>query len=293
MAAHDPLFAGPYHRLTRPAGGAWWRLAATLVLGAVGSLVVSAAALLIVLAVAHALGFGGFKIDTTQINAGMLLGTNLGLALLIPLALLLTRLLYEVRPRWVASLGPGLRWRWLGRSLLIAGAIWFVLFVIVLASSLTSPHKPIGSAEIGMLVVVLLTQPLQAAGEEFLFRGYVMQSLGATRLPTWICIVVSSALFATAHLQFAPPLFADRFILGLALAWLALRTGGLESGIAIHTVKNMSVLIPAALLNQTSQAVEPTGVTWVPVIIDIVMLAIVLPLLVRAHDRRHRPVRPG
>ena len=67
------------------------------------------------------------------------------------------------------------------------------------------------------------------------------------------------ALFATAHGQFDPPLFADRFVLGVALAWLATRTGGLEASIAIHAVKNISVLIPASLLDEVDSASTRPG----------------------------------
>ena len=74
---------------------------------------------------------------------------------------------------------------------------------------------------VGFIVIALLTTPLQAAGEEYLFRGFLLQSLGATRLSAPVCWVVSGALFATAHGQFDPPLFADRWLIGIVFAWLA------------------------------------------------------------------------
>lgn len=266
----------PFHRLTTPARGRWWRLALALVLGALGLLVTSLVALAVVVLGAEALGFGTTQLSGHRIGVRLLLATNLGLALLIPVAGLLTLLLYRHRQRWVSSVRPGLRWRWLFVAVGAAGAVWAILLLLGLAGALADRSHPIDSRTAGLLAVVVLTTPLQAAGEEYLFRGFVLQSLGAARLPTWLCCLVSAALFATAHLQFSPPLFADRLLLGVVLGWLAIRTGGLETGIAIHTAKNISGLIPAVLLGKVSQAVQPSGgITWIPFVVDAVLLSLV------------------
>ena len=163
----------------------------------------------------------------------------------------------------------------------MALAVWLLLMVLATIGAALDRDAPVDSAVVWFLVVVLLTTPLQAAGEEYLFRGLLLQGLGATRLPTWVCCVVSAALFATAHGQFDPPLFADRFVLGVAFAWLTIRTGGLEAGIAIHTVKNLAGLIPAALLDDVSETLDPPGgVSWLPLIVDVVLLAILVPWVV-------------
>ncbi|MEJ7707444.1 MAG: CPBP family intramembrane glutamic endopeptidase [Nocardioidaceae bacterium] len=112
--------------------------------------------------------------------------------------------------------------------------------------------------------------------------------MGATRLPSLICCAVSGALFAAAHLQFDAPLFADRLLLGAVLGWLALKTGGIEAGIALHAVKNIAVLIPAGLLDDLSSALDPQGVTWLPVIIDAVLLSIAVPWVLALRRRQER-----
>ena len=133
---------------------------------------------------------------------------------------------------------------------------------------------------------------MQAAGEEYLFRGLVLQALGSTRLPTWVCCVVSAALFATAHGQFDPPLFADRFVLGVVFAFLVVKTGGLEASIAVHTVKNIAGLIPAALLDDVSETLDPEGgITWLPVTVDVVLLAILVPWMLRSAGRAYAAER--
>jgi membrane protease YdiL (CAAX protease family) len=279
-----------YHRLVVWRGGAWWRFLVALLFGAIGLVLGPLIPVVGVLLVAHAIGHGfTFSLDD-GLNAAEMLALNLGLALLIPIAALTYWMLYQ-RPRWLGSLKPRLRWRWLGLCTLMALAVWGLLMILATGGAAASRQGPIDSAVIWFLVVVLLTTPLQAAGEEYLFRGLLLQGLGATRLPTWACCVVSGLVFATAHLQFDPPLFADRFLLGVVFAWLAIRSGGLEAGIAIHTVKNLAGLIPAALLDDVSDTLDPSGVNWLPVAVDAVLLAILVPWLARVIRNRSRDGR--
>jgi CAAX protease family protein len=279
-----------YHRLAQRDRGAWWRLIVSIVAAAVGLVTGTVAALLAVIVGAWAVGDTDFSLDLDNgIDAAEMLATNLGLALLIPIAWLLYLAIYGISPRWLSSTRRRLRWRWLLVCVWMALVVWGLFLVIGTASAYVTRDTPVDRQVVAFLVVVVLTTPLQAAGEEYLFRGLLLQSLGATRLPTWVCCVLSGALFATAHLQFDPPLFADRFLLGVVLAWLTIRTGGLEAGIAIHLAKNMSALIPAALLDEVSDALDPTGVTWVPLVVDIVLLAIVVPWMVVAFRRRMQP----
>jgi membrane protease YdiL (CAAX protease family) len=285
-----------YHRQLSWRPGLWWRLFLSVVLGGLGLIVMSILSAVVVVIGASVLGYS-FEFDTSNgIDAGEMLTANLGLALLIPLAAGLVRAVYSLPLRWLWSNRPGLRWSRLGQAVGVSAVVWSPFLVLGSIAAAASRSSPPGRGLIWFLVVVVLTTPLQAAGEECLFRGLLLQALGATRLSTWACCLTSAVLFAVAHLQFAPALFADRLLLGLVLAYLAIRTGGLEAGIAIHAVKNLAVLIPAGLLGSVSDALDPHGVTWLPLIVDIVLLAIavswILALAAR-RDRRHRPDLPG
>jgi len=273
MVTRTPRDLSSYLRIARPDSGAGWRLAVGLLAGTVGFFVVTLAALLAVLMVMR-LGGGDLTVDTHHVTPELLLATNLGLALCIPLAGLLSWSIYGLRPRWLGSVVPGLRPRWLATCAAIAGTVWGVLFLLLLLALTVSDTARFDGQVVGFLVVVVLTTPFQAAGEEYLFRGFLLQSLGATRLAAPLCWVVSGALFATAHGQFAPPLFADRWLIGIVFGWLATSTGGLEASIALHAIKNVSVLIPAAILGELSGAIDPTGVTWLPFALDAGMLAV-------------------
>jgi membrane protease YdiL (CAAX protease family) len=273
MPTHTPRDLRSYLRLARTHTGGWVRLGVAIVAGTVGFFLVTLAALAALVLAERAAG-RHLEVSTDAFTPDLLLGTNLGLALCIPLAAGLSLAVHGLRPGWLTSVAPGLRRGWLGACLTIAGTVWGVLFLLAMVGVAVSDDARVDGEVIGYLVVVLLTTPLQAAGEEYLFRGFLLQSLGATRLGAPVCWVVSGALFATAHGQFAPPLFADRWLIGIVFAWLATSTGGLEASIALHAVKNISVLIPAAVLGELSGAIDPTGVTWLPFALDAVMLAI-------------------
>ena len=246
-------------------------------------------AALLAVALVVRLGGGHLVVDTDQITPELLLATNLGLALCIPLAGV--PVVEHLRAQAALARLRGTR-----PALAVAGDLCrrsparsgeCCSCCAMLAVSRLRRRAASTARSSAYIVVALLTTPLQAAGEEYLFRGFLLQSLGATRLAAPVCWVVSGAIFATAHGQFAPPLFADRWLIGIVFAWLATTTGGLEASIALHAVKNITVLIPAAILGELSGAIDPTGVTWLPFALDAVMLGhrrLVDPVAVPAPD---------
>lgn len=292
MSGPDP----EYHRLMQGTPGAWWRLVVTVVGSAIGLLAGSLLAILLVIVVARLLGYDDFTVDPNDgINAGELFAVNLGLISLIPIAALLARVLYRERPRQLSSVRPGMRWSWLLGCVAIASVVWGLLLLLSIGGILAEGSAKTGAAMVAFILVVVVTTPLQAAGEEYVFRGVLMQAFGAARLPTWVCCLATGLLFATAHLQFAPGLFLDRLLLGVVFAWLVVRTGGLEAPIAIHAVKNVAVLIPAGLLGQADEALDPGAVTWIPFLVDVVLLAIAVPWIVyrwRKRSERERYSTP-
>jgi hypothetical protein len=91
-------------------------------------------------------------------------------------------------------------------------------------------------------VVVLLLVPVQAAAEEYIFRGYLMQSIGRWLRHPAFAILLPVPLFVLGHGydllgQIGVGLFA------VAAGWLTWRTGGLEAAIALHVVNNLSAFL--------------------------------------------------
>lgn len=185
--------------------------------------------------------------------------THLGLAVLIPIALALVLVVHHVHPRWLHSVQPGFRWRYALGALLIAVVVLNAVMFLT-GAGWTWQLRP--QADFGwFLLVIVVTSPLQAAAEEYFFRGYLLQSLQSVlRLP-WAGVVASALVFALFHGTQNLPLFLDRFGFGLLAGFLAVRTGGLEAGIAAHVANNIFAFLWAGLTSTiaTVRAVQVIG----------------------------------
>lgn len=189
---------------------------------------------------------------------------QLGLAVLIPLAVGLTLFLHRVRPGLLSSVLGRLRWRWFAATFGVA----VVTLAIILATQrlagvdaaawVLNPQQGWWA----FVLVMLLTTPLQAAAEEYFFRGYLMAALGSMVRAPWFGIVTSAALFTAFHASGNAAIVADRFAFGLLAGWLVWRTGGLEAAIAAHVVNNIASFTIAALTSSMAQIKATTEVTW-------------------------------
>lgn len=71
--------------------------------------------------------------------------------------------------------------------------------------------------------------------EEMFFRGFVFMGL-LRAMPVWAAILLSSFLFAIAHVDLGS--FAVLFIIGIALAFVRWRTRSLWPGVLLHLLNN-------------------------------------------------------
>ncbi|HWD83594.1 MAG TPA: CPBP family intramembrane glutamate endopeptidase, partial [Kribbella sp.] len=105
-----------------------------------------------------------------------LLFTNLTLIILIPLSILVARLLNRQTPGLLSSVVGKLRWRPLAWFSLVAIALELLAFAVIQLGNvqLATGERHGGPAApdvVGVIVITLLTSPIQAAGEEYYFRG--------------------------------------------------------------------------------------------------------------------------
>jgi uncharacterized protein len=199
--------------------------------------------------------------------AGML-ATNLGIACLIPISFVVIMVVHQMRPRWLGSVRPGLRWRFLLISLGIAMVSLAAVFAL---STLTGPGTSLHPQPgfLSFLIIILLTSPLQAAGEEYLFRGYLLQAFGSAVRNPWFGVVFSSLVFAIFHGTQNLPLFIDRFAFGLLAAALVVETGGIEAGIGAHVINNVYAFGLAGLTGTIAQARAIQQIGWVDAAFDV------------------------
>ena len=91
-----------------------------------------------------------------------------------------------------------------------------------------------------------------------------------------MAVVVTAVLFTAAHTVWpwqSPALFVDRLAFGLVAGFLAVRTGGLEAGIASHAANNVVTFVFAGLTNTLGASLEVKDAPWPLVVIDVAKFA--------------------
>lgn len=196
-----------------------------------------------------------------ELPAGMV-ANNLGLAMLLPIALALVLVVHRFSPRWLHSVQPGFRWRFALACLLAATVVLGGLWV---ASRATQPWEFAPErAALWFMLAILLTSPLQAAAEEYFFRGYLIQALHtAAPASPWFGVVSSAGVFALLHGTQNLPLFLYRFAFGILAGILVVKTGGLEAGIAAHVVNNVVAYGYAVWAGNVAELRAITEIGWV------------------------------
>ncbi|WP_175483893.1 CPBP family intramembrane glutamic endopeptidase [Modestobacter sp. DSM 44400] len=268
----------PHALLMRTRDWSWWRPLLGLLLFAV---LYGVSALLLGFTAAIGGLTGDLLVDLT--DAGVLLLTNVSLIVAIPMIWLCWLVPHGLRIGWSSSVLGRLRWRlfvpltWRAlASLGLAVALTVLISVLTGADGLTGPASSFG----WLVLVVLFTTPLQAAAEEYVFRGYLSQAIagwiGRPRAGAIVAAVVTAVLFSLAH---APPggvfsqAFLYRFAIGLAFSAAVWLTGGLEAAIVLHAVNNVVVFLLGGLLGG-EVAADATGLLgWGTTVLGVVGMA--------------------
>jgi membrane protease YdiL (CAAX protease family) len=324
MLAHPHPEPRSYPAMLRTWDYAWWKPVVGLLLLFVGGLIVVPMLLMPVLAVAVALqgGSGAFderfvaSLTLDSVTPASMLYLNLSLASLTLVSMGIVRYLHRLRPRWLASVLPGMRWKYFFACFGLA--LVALITSLVFAALLPRTPQEVGGEPneltgrlIATGIVILLTTPLQALGEEYAFRGYFMQAIGslthgiasglsvsprtASRIASGFAVVVTSLLFAWAHGVQNFPLFFDRFAFGLMAGLTVVLVGGLEAGIALHILNNLLAFGIAIFFGDLQGALTVSEVSWwqlpVTIVQNGVYLLLVL-LLARTMGLRSKTAPP-
>jgi membrane protease YdiL (CAAX protease family) len=239
--------------------------------------------------------------DTTHLTPQALAFLNLSLAAAIPVAMLVTWSVHGLRPGWLASVRPRIRWRWFATCLAIA----LVALVATLIVSAILPAQGADDAKVGgsvnhwsstmrdYLLVILFLTPLQAAGEEYAFRGYLTQAFGGIFRARWAAVVIPAFLFALAHGGQDVPVFFDRFAFGLVAGILVIATGGLEAGIAMHVLNNFVAFGLALVYGDISKTLNASSGSWWAIPVTLTQSLVFLGLVTFAARRRGLATETG
>ncbi|MDM8004161.1 MAG: CPBP family intramembrane metalloprotease [Bacteroidota bacterium] len=185
---------------------------------------------------------------------------NLGFVLSVfPFILALLAIILLVKPLHDRSFGTvingGRKIRW-GR-IFLAAIVWIAVSALWMVYSLKSdPGNFRLNNTSGSLVTLALLAfaliPFQAAFEEILFRGYLMQGFAVWTRNRWLPVILTSVLFGLMHglnpevKQYGFLTMMPQYIFfGLLFAALTMLDDGIEVAIGAHSANNifLSVLI--------------------------------------------------
>ncbi len=202
---------------------------------------------------------GGYDTLDAYSAVGALLTLG-SIVCMIP-ALLLGVLIVRDRPfsSYASSRGGwdfGIFFRCLGGALLLCGVP-----VLIQTVFFDEPTGVIRFTVVGFLLCTILT-PLQCVAEEYLFRGFLMQTFGCWfRLP-WLAILLQAAVFALGHpynLTGVLVILIDGIFFGV-IAWY---TKGLEAGSALHIVNNMTAFYATGFgFGSIGTEIDASSILW-------------------------------
>lgn len=105
-----------------------------------------------------------------------------------------------------------------------------------------------GEQGINLVLIFFSLVVFPPIAEEVICRGFLYTGL-RTKLTMWTAGVITSVMFAMAHLQFgsgAPLLWTaaiDTFVLSMVLVYLREHTGSLASPVMLHMMKNCAAFV--------------------------------------------------
>jgi hypothetical protein len=145
----------------------------------------------------------------------------------------------------------GIRWN----RFFISGTVWLILSALYLMlylkldpSNFSINNKT--SSLILLSIVSVLFIPFQAAFEEVLFRGYLMQGFAALVKNRWFPVIITSILFGLMH-GFNPEIKEFGFFtmmpqyitFGLIFGIITILDDGIEAAMGAHTANNIFLCI--------------------------------------------------
>jgi membrane protease YdiL (CAAX protease family) len=268
-----------YHQLARPNGRG--RAFGESLLVAVYWIVATVVSTIVVLQVS-----GADKLQELDAATGMLLGLGI-IALQGPAAWLAAKSVGR-DPRQLFGVSGRLRWRLFGKlagiALLLKVAQFGIDAVVVAIAdpgALTTDFAwPGFEAFIPAAAVLIVLVPLQIAGEELVYRGTLMQTVGAWARSPWWAIVISTVAFTLNH-RGSDAAMVSIAVYGLTMGWLTIRTGGLEASLALHWANNTLGLLLVAAAGGLSLDKLNADVSWLSAGLDVAMQLVFLVIAVR------------
>lgn len=157
-------------------------------------------------------------------------------AIILPALLISIRIVKERPFSSYLSSNGGWNWYTFFKSILISIIVCSVFYIIGFFAGGVPLQENILFDTSGLIVLTIML-PIQCIAEEYLFRGFLMQTFGAWFGKPIIAIILQSACFALFHPYNINGMVAI-FISGTIYGTIVHKTGGLEAVCAIHILTN-------------------------------------------------------
>jgi membrane protease YdiL (CAAX protease family) len=274
----SPAAPTPYHRMAYEPGRRWW-----LPIVASVTLVVVAVLLQNIVVLAAL-----FLDDVTDVIDEAFFPQILSYAVIgaILPAIFIAARVWRRHGGEISSVAGRIRWKWL----LLCAALAVLAFplnaaIVTLLTSTTDPASlevtptdppaaggPTTAATFATIALLLVLVPVQAATEEYLTRGWIVQLFGAYLRTPWVGVGVGALVFVLLHGESTIAGYGSLLIFALVLGWLVVRTGGLEAGIAFHAVWNVTLAVVQVLVGDTDAESNLGDSAWPELVGQLIVL---------------------
>ena len=237
-----------------------WRYVVMIVAVLIASNTIGAIPLLVALFARSASDPGVFAQLAANPNDYSVLGLDMNMLLVVMLFPFIAGLLafiFLVKPLNYRSIkttingGGTIRWnRFLISAFiwLILGAIYFFVYMKLDPSNFSLNNTT--ASLIILAVISILLIPFQAAFEEIIFRGYLMQGFSVLFAYRWFPLLMTSVLFGLMHAfnpevkEFGFMTMMPQYILfGLIFGIITILDDGIEAAMGAHTANNVFLCI--------------------------------------------------
>lgn len=279
---------------------AWWRYLVMVVAILVVSNIIGAMPLIIVMVVrmvSDPEAAAAIASDPNNLSA-LGLDTNFGLLLmLIPFVAALLAIAFLIKPlnerSFMDTINGRTAFRW--NRFLISALVWLILSAVYLIISLkTDPdnitlHNTTATL-IPLILITVIFIPFQAAFEEVLFRGYLMQGFGLVVKRRWFPLIMTSILFGLMHglnpeiKEYGFFTMMPQYIMfGIIFAVITILDDGVEAAMGAHAANNAFLCImvtsESSALQTQALFVQHTIDPWAEFRSMIIMGALVIIIL--------------
>ncbi|MDX9930882.1 MAG: CPBP family intramembrane glutamic endopeptidase [Bacteroidales bacterium] len=145
------------------------------------------------------------------------------------------------------------KFRW--KRLVISAAVWVLLSTVYLFVSLKLDPgnyslNNVSRTLVPLIIISVLLIPFQAAWEEIIFRGYLMQGFAVWMRNRWMPVIATSVLFALMHIinpeikEYGFWNMMPQYLLfGLIFGVITVLDDGIEAAIGAHAANNIFLSI--------------------------------------------------